>query len=99
MVTSASKNSLGSPKEHTPTCEKHNMNIDMICEDCDEFICSWCAKFDHHDHDWNTIHTASRLRRKELQETLSKITEKGVKKIDEKIKNLSQRNGRQPKML
>lgn len=73
MTTSPSKNFLGSPQELIPTCEKHNMNIDLICEDWDEFICSWCDKTDHKDHDWNTImiHTASRLRREEPQEILS----------------------------
>lgn len=67
------------------------MNIDMICEDCDEFICTRCAKTDHKDHDWNTILTAGRLRRKELQKNLSNIKEEGVKEIDEKIKNSAKR--------
>lgn len=73
MTTSPSENFLGSPQELIPTCENNNMNIGLICEDCGEFICSWCAKTDHKDHDWNTImiHTAGRLRREELQEILS----------------------------
>lgn len=40
MAAIASKSQLESAQEHIPTCEKHNMNIDMTCEECDEFICS-----------------------------------------------------------
>lgn len=87
MAAISSKYPLGSPQEHIPMCEKHNMNIDITCEDCDKFICSQCAKTDHKDHDWKTIPTAGKLRRGELKKTLGKIKEKDVKTIEEKIRN------------
>ncbi|XP_052704030.1 uncharacterized protein LOC128180179 [Crassostrea angulata] len=76
---------LGYPQEHIPMCEKHDLNIDLTCEDCDEFICSQCAKSDHKDHDWKTIPTAGSLRRRELKKTLEKVKKEDVKKMDEEI--------------
>ncbi|XP_052703772.1 uncharacterized protein LOC128180031 [Crassostrea angulata] len=85
MAAISSKYSFGSAQEHIPTCEKHDLRIDMTCEDCDEFICSECAKTDHKDHDWKTIPTAGSLRRRELKKTLNKIKEEDVKKMEKKI--------------
>ncbi|XP_065924427.1 uncharacterized protein [Magallana gigas] len=85
MAAISSKYSFGSAQEHIPTCEKHDLRIDMTCEDCDEFICSQCAKTDHKDHDWTTIPTAGSLRRRELRKTLSKVKEEDVKKMEKKI--------------
>ncbi|XP_052683464.1 uncharacterized protein LOC128163835 [Crassostrea angulata] len=78
-----------SAQEHIPMCIKHDLNIDITCEDCDEFICSQCAKTDHKDHDWKTIHTAGSQRRRELKKNLSKVKEKDIAEIDEKIKKAS----------
>uniref|UniRef100_K1R4R3 Uncharacterized protein n=1 Tax=Magallana gigas TaxID=29159 RepID=K1R4R3_MAGGI len=89
MAAISSKYPLGSPQEHIPMCEKHDLTIDMTCEDCNEFICSQCAKTDHKDHDWKTIPTAGSLRRRELKKTLSKVKEEDVTEIDEKIKKAS----------
>ncbi|XP_052704912.1 uncharacterized protein LOC128180798 [Crassostrea angulata] len=85
MATIVPKYPLGSAQVHIQMCEKHDLRIDMTCEDCDEFICSQCAKTDHKDHDWKTIPAAGSQRRKELNEFLSKIKEEDVKKMDEKI--------------
>ncbi|XP_052683071.1 uncharacterized protein LOC128163495 [Crassostrea angulata] len=83
-----------SAQEHIPMCIKHDLNIDITCEDCDEFICSQCAKTDHKDHDWKTIPTAGSQRRRELKKTLSKVKEEDIAEIDEKIKKASkQREG------
>lgn len=49
MAAISSNNSFGCPQEHIPTCEKHNLTIDMTCEDCDELSCLQCAKTDHKD--------------------------------------------------
>lgn len=87
MAASAPKYSLGSPQEHIPTCEKHNLIIDIECEDCGEFICSKCAKTEHKDHDWNTITSAASLRRRQLKEYLCTIRETNVKEMDKKIQN------------
>uniref|UniRef100_A0A8W8M5C0 B box-type domain-containing protein n=3 Tax=Magallana gigas TaxID=29159 RepID=A0A8W8M5C0_MAGGI len=76
-------------QEHIPMCIKHDLNIDMTCEDCDEFICSQCAKTDHKDHDWKTIPTAGSLRRRELKKTLSKVKENDIAEIDKKMKKAS----------
>ena len=51
---------LGSSQEHALICEKHNaMPMDVICEDCEDFICTKCVKEDHKDHDWDTITSAA----------------------------------------
>lgn len=81
----SSKYPFGSAQEHIPMCERHELIINMICEDCVEFICSQCAKTDHKDHNWKTISTAGIQRRKELKKTLSKFKEKDVKEMDNKI--------------
>lgn len=49
---------LGSAQAHTPHFKKHDLKIYKSCEYCHEFICKWCAKIDHKDHDWKTIPTA-----------------------------------------
>uniref|UniRef100_A0A8W8IYZ2 B box-type domain-containing protein n=1 Tax=Magallana gigas TaxID=29159 RepID=A0A8W8IYZ2_MAGGI len=89
MAAISPKYQLGSPQEHIPACEKHNFRIDMTCEDCDEFICSQCAKTDHKDHDWKDISTAGNLRRGELKKTLSKVKEEDVTEIDKNIRKAS----------
>nr|XP_034309489.1 uncharacterized protein LOC117683771 [Crassostrea gigas] len=80
-----------SAQEHIPMCIEHDLRIDMTCEDCDEFICSQCAKT---DHDCKTIPAGGSLRRRELKKTLSKVKEKDIAEIDKKIKKASkQREG------
>lgn len=79
-------NEVFTPPEHIPMCGKHYLIKDISCEDCDEFICSQCAKTDHKYHDWNTILTAGSIRRKGLKRTLSKVKEEDLKELDEKIK-------------
>ena len=50
------ENLLASPQEHAFMCEKHYlMPIDIICEDCGDFICFACVKEYHTDHYWQTI--------------------------------------------
>lgn len=86
MGTSSSRNQTGSHEEHIPMCEKHDITIDMICEDCGMLICSKCVKMDHMDHNWNTIITISAsLRRRELKEYLLKITKEVIGQLDNKI--------------
>ncbi|XP_078336959.1 uncharacterized protein LOC111132501 [Crassostrea virginica] len=82
---------LGTPQEHALICEKHDlMPIDVTCEDCEEFICSKCAKEDHKDHDWDTISTAATLRTRGLMKAMTKIEEKDIQQIDEHIQKASQ---------
>ncbi|XP_065926117.1 E3 ubiquitin-protein ligase TRIM38-like [Magallana gigas] len=83
MAAISPKHPLESAQEHIPMCEKHNVNIDITCEDCDEFICSQCAKTDHKDHDWKTIPTAGSLRRRELKKTLGKVKDIYVIEMNE----------------
>lgn len=86
MATNASEfAALEYAQEHIPMCKKHDLKIDMICDDCEEFICKQCAKTDHKNHDWNTISTAGTLRRRELKKTLGKIKEEDLKELSEKI--------------
>nr|XP_034318344.1 uncharacterized protein LOC117686753 [Crassostrea gigas] len=85
MAATDQENLLSSAQVHIPMCETHDLPIDLTCEDCDEFICSQCAKTDHKDHDWKTISTAGSLRRRELKKTLRKVKKEDVKKMEEKI--------------
>ena len=82
---------LGTPQEHVLMCEKHAlMPIDVTCEDCEEFICSKCAKEDHKDHEWITISTAATLRTRGLLKAMTKIEEEDIQQIDEQIQEASQ---------
>ncbi|XP_062615053.1 uncharacterized protein LOC134276785 [Saccostrea cucullata] len=83
--SNSEKYSLGSPLAPIVMCETHELPIDMICEDCDEFICAKCAKTDHREHDWNTIHTAATQRRRSLPVFLKKIKEEDLPRINEKL--------------
>lgn len=58
----------------------------MICEDCNEFICSQCAKNRPQDHDWKTIPSEGSLRRRELKKALCKAKKKDATEITEKGK-------------
>nr|XP_022336251.1 uncharacterized protein LOC111132719 [Crassostrea virginica] len=81
---------LGTPQEHALMCEKHAlMPIDLTCEDCEEFICSKCAKKDHKDHDWDTISSAATLRTRGLLKAMTKIEDEDIQQIDEKIQKAS----------
>ncbi|XP_062572810.1 uncharacterized protein LOC134234781 [Saccostrea cucullata] len=82
---------LGSPLVHIETCQNHELPIDMICEDCDEFICVKCAKTDHKNHEWNTITTASTEKRRGLLKFLKKIKEEDLPVIDQKIEKIPQK--------
>lgn len=86
MATCALKYATEYAGEHILTCEKHDLIIDMICEDCDEFICTRCAKTDHKEHDWKTIPTAGSQRRGELKETISMVEEKDLEELEKNIK-------------
>ncbi|XP_062572774.1 uncharacterized protein LOC134234737 [Saccostrea cucullata] len=88
--SNSEKHSLGSPLAPIVMCETHELPIDMICEDCDEFICAKCAKTNHRDHDWNTITTAATQRRRGLPTFLNKIKEEDLPGIDEKIEKIPQ---------
>ncbi|XP_061169479.1 uncharacterized protein LOC133178803 [Saccostrea echinata] len=85
MAASKSKYPLGSPQEHIQMCQKHDFPIDMVCEDCDVFICSTCAKSDHNGHNWVTQATAAIHRKRELLKYLRKIKKEQLPAIDEKI--------------
>ncbi|XP_078336965.1 uncharacterized protein LOC144626566 [Crassostrea virginica] len=91
MADKEEKFPLGTPQEHALICEKHDlMPIDVTCEDCEEFICSKCAKEDHKDHNWDTISTAATLRTRGLLKAMTKIEEKDIQKIDEHMQKASQ---------
>ncbi|XP_062577199.1 uncharacterized protein LOC134239062 [Saccostrea cucullata] len=90
MAASKTKYPLGSPQEHIKMCETHKLPIDVICEDCDEFMCARCAKTDHRDHEWNTLRTAATQRRRGLLTNLKKIKEEVLPGIDEKMVKIPQ---------
>ena len=81
---------LGTSQEHALMYEKHAlMPIDVTCEDCEEFICSKCAKEDHKDHDWITFSSAATLRTRGLLKALINIEEEDIKQIDKQIQEAS----------
>ena len=91
MASKEDEYPLGTPQEHVLMCDKHKlMPIDVTCEDCEEFICSKCAKEDHKDHDWITISTAATLRTRGLLKAMTKIEEEDIQQIDRKIQKVSQ---------
>ncbi|XP_062569487.1 uncharacterized protein LOC134231542 [Saccostrea cucullata] len=89
-ANSTKKYTLGSPQEHILMRESHDSPIDVICEDCDEFICGDCAKSNHRDHNWKTLTTAATQRRRGLLLFLKKIKEENLPGIEEKIKKIPQ---------
>ncbi|XP_048729767.2 uncharacterized protein LOC125647119 [Ostrea edulis] len=80
---------FGSPQEHLPTCDKHTELIDMVCEDCDEFVCTDCVKTDHKDHNWVTLVKAASHRRRQLLGFIKTIKDGKLSDIDRKIENTS----------
>ncbi|XP_062599219.1 uncharacterized protein LOC134260689 [Saccostrea cucullata] len=84
MATNTPESVLGSPQEHIPACDKHSKRIDMFCEDCDEFICSKCAKTKHKDHNWDTLSNVASQRREELLTYLTEIKNEDIPKFEEK---------------
>ncbi|XP_062607582.1 uncharacterized protein LOC134269409 [Saccostrea cucullata] len=90
MADSKQKYPLGSPQEHIKMCETHELPIDVICEDCDGFICGKCAKTDHRVHEWSTIPTAATQRRRGLLKFLRTIQEEKLPGIDVKLVKMSQ---------
>ncbi|XP_062612413.1 tripartite motif-containing 13-like, partial [Saccostrea cucullata] len=89
MAASKPQYPLGSPQEHIEMCKTHDLPIDVICEECDEFICGKCAKTVHKDHEWNTLPTASTQRRRDLLEFLTKIKEGDLPGINKKLEKVS----------
>ena len=89
MAANVARYPLGSPQEHYPMCEQHTSPIDMVCEDCEEFICSNCAKTQHKEHNWSTINTAAVNRRRELRSYLQKVREDELQKIDSEIQSMA----------
>ncbi|XP_062615090.1 uncharacterized protein LOC134276814 [Saccostrea cucullata] len=81
---------LGSPLVPNKMCESHELPIDIICEDCDKFICVHCAKTDHRDHEWKTLTTAATERRRGLQKFLEKIKEEDLPEVDAKMEMILQ---------
>ncbi|XP_062572750.1 uncharacterized protein LOC134234708 [Saccostrea cucullata] len=88
--SSLEKYSLGSPLTPIVMCETHELPIDMVCEDCDVFICAKCAKTDHRDHDWNTLTTAASQRRRSLPIFFKEIKEEDLPGIDENLEKIPQ---------
>ena len=82
---------FGTPQEHALICEKHNsMPIDIICEDCEDFICSKCVKEDHKDHNWDTITSAATVKTRGLLNSLNKVEKEFISRLDEKIRKLNE---------
>ena len=83
---------LGTPQEHALVCEKHNsMPIDIICEDCEDFICSKCVKEDHKDHNWDTITSVATAKTKGLLKSLNKVEKEFIKQLDEKTHTINEK--------
>ncbi|XP_062609424.1 uncharacterized protein LOC134271194 [Saccostrea cucullata] len=87
MAVNNSEYPFGSPLVHVQNCEIHGLPIDLICEECVEFICANCAR--HKDHEWKTLPTAATERKRGLLEFLRNIKEDGLPNIEEKIEKMS----------
>lgn len=72
-------------------CEEHNLPLELSCESCEVFVCSTCVKTQHKDHDWQTIATAARIKRKEILESTKNMQEK-IDQLDEVIQCTSKQS-------
>ncbi|XP_078312771.1 uncharacterized protein LOC144619217 [Crassostrea virginica] len=81
---------LGSPQVDVFVCQKHELPIDVTCEDCEEFICSTCVKKSHRKHNWRTISTATTLIKRGLIGSLENIEKTYIVQLDEEILRASQ---------
>lgn len=70
MAAKKEKFTLGTPQEQCVSMWKHN-SMPVICEDCEDFICSKCVKEDYKDHDWDTITSAATLSKRGLHKSLT----------------------------
>lgn len=66
-------------------CEKYFLRKDIICDDCDEFICKKCVKIDYMDYDWIIIFIVVSIKRRDLKMFIKKMKENELWEID-KIK-------------
>lgn len=89
MGTGEEKFSVETLQEHATICEKHELTIDLTCEDCEEFLCTKCIKEDHRIHDWKTISTAATLKTRGLIQSMLKIEKEDIQLLDEKIHKIS----------
>ncbi|XP_062604757.1 uncharacterized protein LOC134266550 [Saccostrea cucullata] len=92
---------FGSPQVSVPQCEKHSEIENLFCNDCDELICTDCAKTEHRNHDWNTVRKASTKKKSRLSGICLEIKDeelpniaKQIEKIDSMVKqNIADRDG------
>ncbi|XP_062592034.1 tripartite motif-containing protein 75-like [Saccostrea cucullata] len=77
-------------QESVQTCSKHTEIIDIVCEDCDKFLCSQCVKNDHGYHKWVSLFRASAERRNEISRILGYIKKEKLPCIDDKLEKTSQ---------
>ncbi|XP_061177731.1 uncharacterized protein LOC133186512 [Saccostrea echinata] len=89
MAANKPESAVGSPQEHIPTCDKHSIRTDIFCEDCDEFICSKCAKTKHKKHNWETLANVACQRRRGLTGYLTGIKEGDIPEIEESKEKIS----------
>ena len=48
--------SLYKAQETTSTCDEHeHEELSCFCNTCEKFICTKCAKTEHHGHDWDLV--------------------------------------------
>ena len=92
MAEKEEKKLLRTPEEHELFCKKHiSMPIDIICEDCEVFICSKCVKEDHKDHEWDTIASAATVKTRGLITSLNKVEKDFIKQLDEQIHKVNEK--------
>ena len=92
MAEKEEKKLLRTPQEHELFCKKHiSMPIDIICEDCEVFICSKCVKEDHKDHEWDTIASAATVKTRGLLTSLNKVEKDFIKQLDEQIHKVNKK--------
>ena len=64
---------LVSPKKVTPRCTKHNKNLKLYCESCEELICRDCTVHIHKDHKYCLISDTIESHKEEILVSLEPV--------------------------
>ena len=64
---------LVSPKNVTPRCTKHNKNLKLYCESCEELICRDCTVHIHKDHKYCLISDTIESHKEEILVSLEPV--------------------------
>ena len=79
--------SLYKAQEAMRICDDHeHEELSCFCKTCKKFICTRCAKTEHHGHDWDIVSLIAKKRRKETPELCRKIKTENMPPCREKLR-------------